>query len=601
MIQSRADQRTDQSMDQRTDLGTDPRTDLRTDPRTDLRTDLRTDPRTDLIVGARHAARATKAVGITGLVLCALLASNLALPGAAQSQADRHNTLAQNVRLSGTIRIMRASPPQSGVRLIEEVFQRVRSAPQVAMAKSLKVQEEQKSQSLQKDGPTDYALAIRPKQTGKIAMLPSPTLQLVPPRTGASNRRADTFVANGGAPVNFGLSLGGAAGDVGVAGGLSTGGATIAASNEAAPPPPASPVAETWYGNKQFPLIASAPQRAPGLWENSVSSSADERASQTAAQKPSSPAFAGGGGGSAPNGVYATSAPSATPRGGGVNQPVVPLGTAVGRLMKTANAVQQAQMGKLVHQPTDMLAARDKKAEETRYRSVNINNFVADDLEDVGSQLPPLANGGALMKKKADSAAAPAKSAHYHLSMAAKEKDAAGYADEHPASLREESNRNSSINGRRLAFNNGDLALLPPNVVTGIPLVRLGAPETQASAALSSMGAMHHEKVNKWSVWTWQRNVNSTQALQLYMRNGLLDAMRIFDPSLIASDFGVSLGDDLSKVKEKFGEPAFILQEPRPGVGQNYIYPISQVGFQLARPAADQSPRVVSVLIFNVK
>ena len=77
--------------------------------------------------------------------------------------------------------------------------------------------------------------------------------------------------------------------------------------------------------------------------------------------------------------------------------------------------------------------------------------------------------------------------------------------------------------------------------------------------------------------------------------------LRIFDSSLIAPDFGVSLRDNLSCVKEKFGEPAFILQEPIPGAGQNYIYPISQVGFQFARPAPGQQPRVVSVLIFNVK
>jgi hypothetical protein len=85
------------------------------------------------------------------------------------------------------------------------------------------------------------------------------------------------------------------------------------------------------------------------------------------------------------------------------------------------------------------------------------------------------------------------------------------------------------------------------------------------------------------------------------MRNGLLDAMRIFDQTLIGPDFGVTLGDSLARVKEKFGEPAFILQEPGPGAGQNYIYPISQVGFQLARPAPGDQPRVVSLLIFNVK
>ncbi len=92
-------------------------------------------------------------------------------------------------------------------------------------------------------------------------------------------------------------------------------------------------------------------------------------------------------------------------------------------------------------------------------------------------------------------------------------------------------------------------------------------------------------------------------ALQLFFRHGLLDAIRIFDPSLIAPDFGVMPGDTLESVKERFGEPAFMLSEPAGGTSsKNYIYPISQVAFQLARPdiESNQSPQVVSVLIFSV-
>ncbi|MGC5184045.1 hypothetical protein ACPXBI_28750, partial [Escherichia coli] len=60
-------------------------------------------------------------------------------------------------------------------------------------------------------------------------------------------------------------------------------------------------------------------------------------------------------------------------------------------------------------------------------------------------------------------------------------------------------------------------------------------------------------------------------------------------------------------IKEKFGEPAFILPEPAGGrsieAGKNYIYPISQVSFALARShdKAKPAPQVVSMLIFNVK
>jgi hypothetical protein len=35
--------------------------------------------------------------------------------------------------------------------------------------------------------------------------------------------------------------------------------------------------------------------------------------------------------------------------------------------------------------------------------------------------------------------------------------------------------------------------------------------------------------------------------------------------------------------------------------GQNYVYPISQISFQLARPTGKSAPQVVSVMIFNTK
>lgn len=145
------------------------------------------------------------------------------------------------------------------------------------------------------------------------------------------------------------------------------------------------------------------------------------------------------------------------------------------------------------------------------------------------------------------------------------------------------------------------IALLPPNVATGIPLVSLGTSQMQVASALSNMGQLKEQKINRWSVMTWKKPETGTTALQLFFRNGLLDAIRIFDPTLVAPDFGVAPGDSLERVKEKFGEPAFLLQEPTSGMGQNYIYPISQVGFQLARGSGNTPPKVVSILIFSVK
>lgn len=149
------------------------------------------------------------------------------------------------------------------------------------------------------------------------------------------------------------------------------------------------------------------------------------------------------------------------------------------------------------------------------------------------------------------------------------------------------------------------VALLPPNVITGIPLVRLGSSAMEANRAISSMGSVTKQQIGAWTVWSLNRVRTHEVMMQIYMRHGMVEAMRIFDSSLIAPDFGVNLGDDLPAVKKKFGEPAFILCEPTAqgglSPGQNYVYPISQVGFQLARLNNNPAPQVVSLLIFNVK
>lgn len=89
--------------------------------------------------------------------------------------------------------------------------------------------------------------------------------------------------------------------------------------------------------------------------------------------------------------------------------------------------------------------------------------------------------------------------------------------------------------------------------------------------------------------------------MQVYVRHGLVEALRIFDNAFIAPDFGVHLNDDVSTVKAKFGEPAFMQDEPECPSAKNYVYPISQVSFELTRASNSPSPKVVSVLIFTVK
>ena len=146
-----------------------------------------------------------------------------------------------------------------------------------------------------------------------------------------------------------------------------------------------------------------------------------------------------------------------------------------------------------------------------------------------------------------------------------------------------------------------EIALLPPSVVTGIPLVRLGTSENETNKVLAGKGSLNKTQVNDWSVWSLQKPGNDDVSLQIYTRNGQVEAMRIFDSSLISPDFGVKLGDDLGTVKHKFGEPAFKLSEPQSRGGQNYVYPISQVSFQLAYSSKTTAPKVVSLLIFNAK
>lgn len=145
------------------------------------------------------------------------------------------------------------------------------------------------------------------------------------------------------------------------------------------------------------------------------------------------------------------------------------------------------------------------------------------------------------------------------------------------------------------------IALLPPNVATGIPLLKLGITQAEAGQSLRDWGSMREEVIGNWTVWSFQKQNSDEPLLQVYMRHGFVEAIRIFDPNLVGHDLGVALGDQIRVLKEQFGEPSFILSEPQPGAGQNYVYPLSQVAFLLSRPNPKAEPEVVSLLIFNVK
>lgn len=158
--------------------------------------------------------------------------------------------------------------------------------------------------------------------------------------------------------------------------------------------------------------------------------------------------------------------------------------------------------------------------------------------------------------------------------------------------------------GKKDIVNKAQVALLPPTVVTGIPQVHLGVSESDAQRTLGTIGGINKQQIGGWTVWTVSHSVSHETILQLYIKHGMVEAMRVFDRSLMPYDLGVRLGDELASVKSKFGEPAFMVSEPAVNkrfAGQNYVYPISQVSFQLAKSKSSKAPQVVSLLIFNVR
>ncbi|MBI2812448.1 MAG: hypothetical protein HYX67_16705, partial [Candidatus Melainabacteria bacterium] len=148
-----------------------------------------------------------------------------------------------------------------------------------------------------------------------------------------------------------------------------------------------------------------------------------------------------------------------------------------------------------------------------------------------------------------------------------------------------------------------EIAMLAPNVISGIPLVRLGSSAIDANKALTSIkgNKLKQQSISGWTVYVLHKANSAEPAIQVYMRHGLVEALRIFDNAFIAPDFGVQLNDDVSTVKTKFGEPTFVIPEPDCPSAKNYVYPISQVSFELTWPNNSPTPKVASVLIFTVK
>jgi len=148
------------------------------------------------------------------------------------------------------------------------------------------------------------------------------------------------------------------------------------------------------------------------------------------------------------------------------------------------------------------------------------------------------------------------------------------------------------------------IAFLPPNAVHGINGLPLGATLSDTINFLKTRGKVSKASISGFQVLTL-RNAQGITLLQAFVRDSHLDALRVFNPTFVPPQLDVNLGEELPSMKAKFGEPAFILEEPhgktktQGQVAKNYVYPISQVSFQLSRPNASSAPQVLSMFLFR--
>lgn len=144
------------------------------------------------------------------------------------------------------------------------------------------------------------------------------------------------------------------------------------------------------------------------------------------------------------------------------------------------------------------------------------------------------------------------------------------------------------------------IAFLPPNTVHGLNGLPLGATEDEVSRFLKNKGSLSKASVSGWKIWTLSDN-KLNPLIQVYLRAGRAEAYRIYNQNYVPAGLGLALSDELSLMKSKFGEPSFILEEPgvRSVVAKNYVYPVSQVSFQLVRTGAGSAPQILSLMLFR--
>lgn len=159
------------------------------------------------------------------------------------------------------------------------------------------------------------------------------------------------------------------------------------------------------------------------------------------------------------------------------------------------------------------------------------------------------------------------------------------------------------------------VAYNPPSMVFGIAGLQLGASNNDVGSYLKSQfgtdkSKFKSYKYKEWLVWSLvEPNAKGERTtLQIFSRANQVEALRIFDDKYIPDAVNVRLADTMAVMKNRFGEPAFVLEEPQgkdnsksneKKMIKNYVYPVSQVSFQLVRGESGSSPVVTSVLLFK--
>lgn len=157
------------------------------------------------------------------------------------------------------------------------------------------------------------------------------------------------------------------------------------------------------------------------------------------------------------------------------------------------------------------------------------------------------------------------------------------------------------------------VAYNPPSMVFGISGLQLGASNNDVSSYLKSQYGTQKSKFKsfkykEWVVWSLVEPSSQGErtTLQIFSRANQVEALRIFDDRYIPDAVNVRLADTMAVMKNRFGEPAFVLEEPQvkdnsteKKMIKNYVYPVSQVSFQLVRAENGTSPVVTSVLLFK--